>query len=100
TKSERARRARGETATGGRLRFPGTGQPAPGRAGRPSGFSRALVPGAQRLFPGDRPAAQGAVSGFSRADQSEETGRGRRSDRGWRVVYSERPNGERVCVTG
>ena len=69
------------------------------RDGAP-GLGGIAVPGAQRLFPRDRPASHGAVPGLSRADQSEEAaGRGG-GDRGWRGLYGERPDGERVRLAG
>ena len=71
-----------------------------GRARRAPGLGGAAVPGAQRLFPRDRPAAHGAVSGLPRADQSEEAAGGGGGDRGWRGLYGERPDGERVRLAG
>ena len=85
--SEGAGCAGGETAAGRRLRLSGAEGPARRRARRAPGLGGAAVPGAQRLFPRDRPAAHGAVSGLPRADQSEEAagGGGRRPRMAWPI---------------
>ena len=98
--SEGAGRAGGETAAGRRLRLSGAEGLARGRARRAPGLGGLAVPGASRLFPRDRPAAHGAVSGLPGADQSEEAAGGGAGDRGWRGLYGERSDGERVCLAG